>query len=34
MRFPSGKSFGQLVSEEIEKFKRTSEYPDDNEEFT
>jgi hypothetical protein len=32
MRFPSGKSFGQLVSEEIEKFKRTTEYPDDTEE--
>ena len=28
MRFPSGKSFGQLVCDEIEKFKRTREMPD------
>ncbi len=28
MRFPSGKSFGQLVCDEIEKFKRTREMPE------
>jgi hypothetical protein len=32
MRFPSGKSFGQLVCDEIDKFKRTREMPNgDNE---
>jgi hypothetical protein len=28
MRFPSGKSFGQLVCDEIDKFKRTREMPE------
>lgn len=29
MRFPSGKSFGQLVCDEIERFTRTREMPED-----
>jgi hypothetical protein len=28
MRFPSGKSFGQLVCDEIDKFKRTRKMPE------
>lgn len=32
MRFPSGKSFGQLVCEEIGKFQRTNEMPTPEEE--